>query len=316
MDFVNGSKEYLDSNNFVAKISFIILIIICFVILFNIGYWVISMFLSPSKTPLLVDGMVDAKVPLSIPQAMNQKNAKPIYRSNDQYNGLEFTWTTWMYVNDPTYLPTQNTKNVFVKGNRGYNSQSEPFATNGPGVYLYNEDPNISSNYPSGQGQFNNLTMQLHVILDIFPYKDPIDNTTKYNQTIIIKDMPIKKWVNLIIRCSSQNIVDVFINGTLVQRAKLYNTVKQNYDNVYVSQNGGFDGFISNLKYFNYSIGTFEIDNIVSNGPNLKIDKDTNLKQSNPYYLSTKWLFNESSPTPSQSFPTPSQSFVPSANAT
>jgi hypothetical protein len=304
-EFLSGTKDFLDSNSFVAKISFVLLIIICFVIIFNVGYWVISLVLSPSKTPLLVDGMVDAKVPLSIPQAMNQKNAKPIYRSNDQYNGLEFTWSTWFYINDPTYRSEQNTKNIFVKGNKGNNtSQNQPFATNCPGVYLYSENSNNPNNYSSNG--VNNLTMQLNIMMDIFPYQDPIDQTTKYNQEITIQDIPIKKWVNLIIRCNSQNIVDVFINSTLVQRAKLYNTVKQNYDNVYVAQNGGFDGFISNLKYYNYSIGTFEIDQIVSGGPNLKIDKDTNLKESNPYYLSTKWLFNESSPPPSQSWVPPS----------
>ena len=101
-EFLTGTKEFLNSNSLIAKISFVILIIICFVILFNIGYWLISLILSPSRTPFLVDGMKDARVPLMIPQALNQKNAKPIYRSDNQYNGLEFTWSTWFYINDPT----------------------------------------------------------------------------------------------------------------------------------------------------------------------------------------------------------------------
>lgn len=291
---LTGTKEFLNSNTLIAKISFVILIIICFVILFNIGYWLISLILSPSRTPFLVDGMKDAKVPLMIPQALNQKNAKPIYRSDNQYNGLEFTWSTWFYINDPTYGNAPH--NIFVKGSKANNIQTqEYFTTNGPGVYLHsNENTNTDSNV-----YINELTMSLNIIMDIFPYIHPIESKTHFNQEIIIENIPIKKWVNLIIRCSSQNVVDVFINGTLVQRVKLYNTVKQNYDNVYVSQNGGFDGFISNLKYYNYSIGSFEIDQIVGGGPNLKIDKDNNLRQSNPYYLSTKWLFNESMPTPS-----------------
>ena len=36
--------------------------------------------------------------------------------------------------------------------------------------------------------------------------------------------------------------------------------------------NGGFNGYISELKYYNYAIGTTEIDSIVSNGPNLNIE--------------------------------------------
>lgn len=297
-ELLTGTKDFLNSNSLIAKISFVILIIICFVILFNIGYWLISLILSPSRTPLLVDGMKDAKVPLMIPQALNQKNAKPIYRSDNQYNGLEFTWSTWFYINDPTY--GNSPYNIFVKGSKANNSQRpEYFTTNGPGVYLIYSDEKTDVNSDAYISGFNNMTMSLKIIMDIFPYKDPITSTTYYNQDIIIENIPIKKWVNLIVRCTSQNVVDIFINGTLVQRVKLYNTVKQNYDNVYVSQNGGFDGFISNLKYYNYNIGTFEIDQIVSAGPNLKIDKDNNLRQSNPYYLSTKWLFNESMPSPS-----------------
>lgn len=295
-DFLSGTKDFLNNNSLIAKISFVILIIICFVILFNIGYWLITLILSPSRTPLLVDGMKDAKVPLMIPQALNEKNAKPIYRSDNQYNGLEFTWSTWFYINDPTY--GSFSKNIFTKGSKDNIKSKSKISRQCPGTYLTYSDgkTNVNSQEYSG---FNNITMNLNIIMDIFPYTDIITNNTSYNQTITIDNIPIKKWVNLIIRCSSQNVVDVFINGTLVQRVKLYNTVKQNYDNVYISQNGGFDGFISNLKYYNYSIGTFEIDQIVSNGPNLKIDKDNNLKQSNPYYLSSKWLFNESMPSAS-----------------
>ena len=299
-EFLTGTKDFLNSNSLIAKISFVILIIICFVILFNIGYWLISLILSPSKTPLLVDGMKDAKVPLMIPQALNQKNAKPIYRSDNQYNGLEFTWSTWIYINDPTY--GKSSKNIFVKGSRANVGSKQEFATNSPGVYLTYSDglTNVDpDSYHNNINSTNSVTMSLKIIMDIFPYTDPIASQVLYNQIIYIENIPIKKWVNLIIRCSSQNIVDVFINGTLVQRVKLYNTVKQNYDNVYISQNEGFDGFISNLKYYNYSIGTFEINQIVSTGPNLKIDKDNNLRESNPYYLSTKWLFNESMPSPS-----------------
>ena len=288
--FISGTKEFVNNNSLIARISFILLIIICFVILFNIGYWILTLILSPSKSPYLVDGMKDAKTYLQIPQSLQSKGAKPIYRSRDQYNGLEFTWSTWFYINDPTYKSEQTYKNIFVKvstsqtGNGIYNN------TNGPGVYLTNVPINDVGSYVDG---YNNVTISLYIVLDIFPYNDPVSGEYIYKQPIIIENMPIKKWVNLIIRCNAQNIVDIFINGSLMKRVKLYNSIKQNYDDVYVSANGGFDGFISSLRYFNYSIGTFEVDQIVNSGPNLKIDKDNNLAESNPYYLSTKWLFGE-----------------------
>ena len=59
--------------------------------------------------------------------------------------------------------------------------------------------------------------------------------------------------------------------------------------------NGGFDGKLSNLRYYNYAIGTFEIDKITSGGPNLTTDKESNLEKSKPYYLSKLWYFNDTS---------------------
>ena len=52
-------------------------------------------------------------------------------------------------------------------------------------------------------------------------------------------------------------------------------------------------GNISNLKYYNYAIGTFEINSITSNGPNLKSRKESNIQNSKPYYLSSQWYFND-----------------------
>ena len=56
--------------------------------------------------------------------------------------------------------------------------------------------------------------------------------------------------------------------------------------------NGGFFGNLSNLKYYNYAIGTLEIDSITSNGPNLKMSKGNSLETSKPYYLSSNWFYN------------------------
>ena len=45
--FLAGSKEFLNSNSFIAKISFIVFIIICFILLFNLSFWIMNMFFNP-----------------------------------------------------------------------------------------------------------------------------------------------------------------------------------------------------------------------------------------------------------------------------
>jgi hypothetical protein len=56
--------------------------------------------------------------------------------------------------------------------------------------------------------------------------------------------------------------------------------------------NGGFDGNISNLWYYNYALGTSEIQNIAKNGPNTKMIGSYNgMDLKNPNYLSLRWFF-------------------------
>ena len=109
------------------------------------------------------------------------------------------------------------------------------------------------------------------------------------NETIIVPDIPLNKWVNVIIRCDNTTL-DVYINGTVIKRHQLSGVPKQNYDDVYMAANGGFSGYISNLWYYNYALGTSAIETIVENGPNLNM-KDKDMLQSEPYYLSLRWFF-------------------------
>tara|TARA_R110002072_G_scaffold192597_1_gene349667 strand:+ start:1756 stop:2898 length:1143 start_codon:yes stop_codon:yes gene_type:complete len=105
---------------------------------------------------------------------------------------------------------------------------------------------------------------------------------------VVIPDIPINKWISVIIRLENNNILDIYINGRLMRRHTLRGIAKQNYGPTNVSLNGGFAGFLSELQYFNYAIGTAEIDWIVENGPNLKGDgHDMNAK---PYYLANSWF--------------------------
>ena len=52
---------------------------------------------------------------------------------------------------------------------------------------------------------------------------------------------------------------------------------------------------MSNLRYYNYAIGTFEINSITTSGPNLKMAKDSNITNSKPAYLSSDWYFTDTS---------------------
>jgi hypothetical protein len=71
---------------------------------------------------------------------------------------------------------------------------------------------------------------------------------------------------------------------------------KQNYGDVFVALNGGFDGYISNLQYYNYALGTTGINKVAATGPNLNMvasDNSAGLTSKNVKYLATRWFVDE-----------------------
>lgn len=288
--YLSGAKEFLASNTMIAKATFIILMLLLFCFIYIIGSKIIVYLLSPSETPYLFTGMRDGNEQLIIPQSMANESAIPLLRSRNQYDGIEFTYTFWIYVNNVNYKEDVQYKHIFSKGSTIVQNAGILGPNNSPGVYLYTGKQNYSRNLID---TFPLLGMLVR--LNVYHDSENSNEPYKYYDDINVDGIPIKKWVGVVIRLTNQNIVDVYINGQLTKRQKLNNIVKQNYDNVNVSMNGGFDGKLSNLRYYNYAIGTFEIDKITSAGPNLTTDKESNLEKSKPYYLSKLWYFNDTS---------------------
>ncbi len=268
--YVDSTQDFLNSNSIVAQVAFLLLVLFVFIILLRLGISLLSYLLAPSDSPILIDGMVDAKQLIVIPQDPSSKGAVTIARSNNENEGIEFTWSVWIYIDDLTYNAGQF-RCVFYKGNDHINSSENEdaesplglnFPNNAPGLYIA---PN---------------TNKLIVMMNTF---------TVINEQVTIDNIPLNKWVNVIIRCQN-NTLDVYINGTIVKSHHLNGVPKQNYGDVYVAPNGGFSGYISNLRYFNYGLGTNEIASIASKGSNNKT-KTRGIESRNSNYLSLRWFF-------------------------
>ena len=113
----------------------------------------------------------------------------------------------------------------------------------------------------------------------------------KINDEVIVNDLPLNKWVNVIIRVSNQHQLDIYINGTLAKRHILAGIPKQNYGDVYACMNGGFSGYLSSLKYYNKALGTNDIQSLVDNGPCIKLEDNSALTSKDNSYLATRWYF-------------------------
>ena len=262
---VGGSKSFLDSNSYVAKTAFLILTVIIFVYVLRLCIAVIGWLFSPNSSPYLVNGLIDANVGnLIIPQDPADSSAVPILRSVNDEVGIAFTWSVWLYIKQHNKVSTTAYRHVFNKGSSTPNNGIMT-PNNGPGLYL-------NSDYT-----------KLRVVMSTF---------SQSNNSIEIDNIPINKWFNVIIRVEN-TVLDVFMNGDLAQRMPLNSVPFQNYGDVNVAINGGFNGNVSSLRYYNTALGTRDIQNVLNAGPNLKTIGASGGAPGMMDYLSMRWFFSQ-----------------------
>lgn len=251
----NWVKGILEADSIFAKLVFLILIIFVFLLLLRIGTSIIFYLFQPDVSPHLIDGMVDAQQML----IFKQNTPAIIQRSENATSGIEFTWSIWLNIHKLNNVNVY--QHIFHKGNSNLAQNGLNFPNNAPGLYIKPD------------------TNELVVIMNTF---------NVINEEIDIPNIPLNKWINVIIRCR-ENILDVYVNGTITRSINLSGVPKQNYGDVYVAQNGGFQGNISNLWYYNYALGTAEIQNIVTRGPNTYMAGPSISNTTD--YLSLRWFF-------------------------
>ena len=269
---VSGTTDFLYSNTLVAKVCFFILVLILFIYSLRLGSMVLGYLNSHDKNPILINGLKSGKKLKIIHQDPKVNGSIPIMRSVNEREGLEFTWSTWIFVDDLVYKQGQR-KHIFHKGSsgnlggkkdfEGINVTNMAFPNNAPGLYLH-ETKNA-----------------LVIVMNTF--NNIIDE-------VEIDSIPMNKWILVNIRCRGKHM-DTYINGTIVNRYEFRSVPKQNYGDVYVNMNGGFSGLLSNLRYHGYALSGVDIENMVKSGPNLAADDSMKIF---PPYFSLRWFFSSS----------------------
>ena len=92
-----SNGNFFESNSLVAKFAFLLVVIFGFIILLKFGISIVAYFMSPNQSPHLIDGMIDAKNAVIFPQdPSGNDDTVTIYRSVNERDGLEFTWSVWI----------------------------------------------------------------------------------------------------------------------------------------------------------------------------------------------------------------------------
>ena len=196
---MSAGKDFLNSNSMIARFVFVILVLIVFMFFLNIGLSLVSYFVSPSKSPYIIHGMLPAISTTPFPQDPASGTAV-VYRSNNQASGTEFTWSMWLKVD--AMPPDDAYHCVFVKGNdeytNGVSTQKDRYGlatvNNGPGVYLFKDSSNND-----GLEKSSGLSM-LYMMDVVSP-----DGVAQLSaQNAVIPNLPIGKWFHVAIRLQNK----------------------------------------------------------------------------------------------------------------
>jgi len=274
---MNASNDFLESNGLFAKFAFIILVLIVFLFLFKLGLQLISYFSQTASSPYVVQGLLDGNTQVVIPQNPSATDAVPILRSVNETTGTEFTWSIWLMLQ--YNKASEKVDCIFVKGTNAFDiSGGGHNSNNGPGLYVVKE-PEFSTD-PA-------VKMVMGQVSILFTM-----DMIKGDKAIIeIRGLPLTKWVHIAFRLENM-VIDAYVNGVIKERTQLTSAPKQNYYDIVVAPNGGFQGELSNLQYFNRALNVFEINNIVMFGPNLTNSKYSNTTKNatgNYSYISNNW---------------------------
>jgi hypothetical protein len=248
----NTIFKKINKNNTLRKVVLIILaILFTILVLFIIKKIILYFYDKNVDAPYLIKGTRNGRNALVINQNPKDENAITLYRSSNQKEGLEFSYTLWLSFNDFKYKYGEH-KVIFYKGNKtGYPNRA-------PGVFLHP----IKNTLLIYMNTYDNILTQID-----------------------IDDIPIKKWIHLGI-IVTQKYMDIYFNGKLKKRHGFQSIPKQNFGNVWINMNGGFDGYISKFRYYRYALAPSSIDDIFRKGPSKKLCEDT---EETPPYLGNDW---------------------------
>jgi hypothetical protein len=186
-----------------------------------VAYWIFSQN-TPASSLTIQSTIEDGK------KTFTSKQDLP--RSLDQKEGMAFSYTCWVKIDDFAYRYGQP-KVIFTKG-------STDLKTMCPALLV---DSNTNS---------------LLVKLDTFGG----------TETIPIGNIPAKKWLHIALAID-QDAVNIYVNGNLYLHHSLTHVPKQNSSTVSTGIEGGFDGKISNLEYYSYLLTPDNVRSAMSSTP-------------------------------------------------
>jgi len=233
--------------------------------------------LQGNRTELLPITYNTANKTFQLVQNPNSANALIVQPSNNEFTGIEFSYSFFIKVDQNTFNSpaTGGLQHIFHKG-----SPSQ-FPLLGPGVYMHSD------------------TNTMRVYMSTYD---------KWNNYIDVDNIPIGKWAHITIVCKASHL-EIYVNGNIKSRLGFdVSPPYQNYGDVYAfSQRrftlsktkvaslkedfqvtGAMQGMVSRLYYFSYALSYSEINSLFNQGPSSTLDATSGTADTQTY-LSDSW---------------------------
>jgi hypothetical protein len=261
----------VNASSWTAYLSFLLFVTVMLYLLLYLTIYGIGYFQVARQAPWLISGTLPGTKSVTIAQHPYQNPSQFIARSDDDPNGMSFTYSWWMQVDAPKDNTQKVYYPVFFKGRlEGLAVDGSAVAgDNAPGVYV--------------QGGSQDASLQI--------YFDAEDGAYSRQPRVVLKHLPLRKWMHVVLRLQN-TALDVYVNGTIAQRIVFATVPKQNDFDLHVCPRGGFAGSIADLRYYPSALSAFAIHAISLAGPNTRASMhapQASVKGSETDYLASTW---------------------------
>ena len=194
---------------------------------------------------------------------VNGQNSTTIEASSLATNGSgvtanNFAYSIWFYVNDWNYRYGEH---KVVYGRMGKSSVAGSGSVD-----------NVNGLEPCPAVVLGGIENNLSIALGCYPGIDSPSKATSGSlptsvvHTCNVANVPIQKWVNLLISVYGRTL-DVYLDGKLAKTCLLPGIAMVNSNaNVYITPNGGFNGWTSKFQYWPTSLNPQDAWNVYTQG--------------------------------------------------
>lgn len=231
---MQGVNKYKNTSSMGKVIFFIIFALFIIFLIYIIYSAVTATKQAAANSPVIVNDVLDAYI------------ARPGFILPQVTQGMNHTFSTWIYVKDWNYRFGQY-KNILWKGNPSQQSTtvSTPSISNihCPSMWLYP------------------LTNSLKVMTST--------SVPEQVESCDIQNIPLMAWVHIVYVLNNRS-VDIYMNGKLERSCALRGVPTISNDNVYItvgSPQPGYYGKIGKTQYFTKALLPNDVATIYQQGP-------------------------------------------------